>query len=587
MLKVSIFDEGEKHIYGLETVQYRTLDKIELSCGKNDWASFGLLIEDTEDMVVCTDGCNAFSPTGKTPVYRVEFEIDNIKTKINLVGTVTDDDGIPKADILLNDSYAFVERGKGQQLWLECSTDKFTADGDFFGFAKIYRHEMFGKEQLCFEKPVKLHIYNYLMKEPSDYRLHLDLWQHNSNIARKHEVKLWSEEHFEIIEEYVKTLAELGQKSVTAIVSEIPWSGQRAYNYPLCKSDFYEYSMVSVKKDKNRYSYDFGTLKKYIELCFKYGINKEIEVFGLSGIWQDKENGFVNDINGFPEDIRIRYYDTQSGEYAYFTEARQIEDYLLHLRMFFIENGYMDIVRVIADEPDDEERYAKTIAELKRIVPEFKFKAAINHFEFAEKFGDDITDIVPAFYYACENHAMLSEWRERRGGRLSSYVCCQPLIPNTFVCSSAVESRVLGIVSRYLNFDGILRWSYTAWPQNPRERLSFKYPIWRAGDCNFVYPGNNGKPLKSLRWKYLKRAVEDYELLESYARKFGEDKMKALCRSVIKTEKIEDFNIYESRKEAEELYSVNYGEYQRMREKILYALETKKGEHNDEKNDRI
>lgn len=573
MLKASIFDEGEKYIYGLENVKYRTMEKIELSCGKNDWAAFGLLLENTDDMLICVDESNAFAPVGRVTAYRVEFKIEHINTDVSLVGVVTDDDGVQKADILLNDSYAFVERGKGQQLWLECRADKRAEEGDFSGFIRIYQHEMFEKEQLCFEKSVKLHIYNYIMKNPSDYRLHLDLWQHNSNIARKHEVKLWSREHFTVVEEYVKTLAELGQKAVTAIVSEIPWSGQRAYNVPLYKSDFYEYSMVGVKKDQNGYTYDFSILKKYIELCFKYGIDREIEVFGLSGIWMDEENGFVINIKNFPEDIRVRYYDVESGGYAYFTEAKQIEDYLLHLRTFFIENGYMKIVRVISDEPDDEERYAKTMAELKRIVPEFKFKAAINHFEFVEKFGDNITDIVPAFYYACEHCKMLADWKKRTGGRLSSYVCCQPSIPNTFVCSSAAESRVIGIISRYLNFDGILRWSYTAWPQNPRERLSFKYPLWRAGDCNFVYPGNNGKPLKSLRWKYMKRAVEDYELLESYARRFGEEEMKKLCRKVIKVEKMEDFNIYVSRKEAEELYSIDYREYQCMREYILSRLE--------------
>lgn len=576
MLKVSVFDEGEKYIYGLENVKFRTMEEIELSCGKNDWAAFGLLLENTDDMLVCIDENNAFAPIGRAPIFRIEFILNNIQTEVRLVGTVTDDDGAEKADILLNDSYVFAERKKGQQIWLECRTDINTEAKDVLGCIRIYSHEMFEKEQLCMEKQVKLHIYNYVMKDPVDYRLHLDLWQHNSNIARKHEVKLWSDEHFGIIEEYIKTLAELGQKSVTAIVSEIPWSGQRAYNIPLYKSDFYEYSMVKVSKDGGNYIYDFSILKKYIDLCFKYGIDREIEVFGLTGIWTDSENGYVLGIKEYPDDIRIRYYDAETEEYCYFTESGQIEDYVLHLRAFFDENGYTDILRVIADEPEDTARYEETIAEMKRLAPDFKFKAAINHFEFAEKFGDIITDIVPAFYYACENYKMLTEWKKRSGGKLSSYICCQPEIPNTFVSSSAVEIRVVGIMSRYLNFDGILRWSYTAWPQKPREKLSFKYPLWKAGDGNFVYPGNNAKPLKSLRWKHLKRAVEDYELLEEYSEKFGEKKMRELCKSVIKTDKAEDFNIYSSKKDAKELFSTDYNDYTNMRSYILSGLEEKK-----------
>lgn len=41
----------------------------------------------------------------------------------------------------------------------------------------------------------------------------LDLWQHNANIARMHEVERYSDEHMAVLEHYVQSLAALGQKA--------------------------------------------------------------------------------------------------------------------------------------------------------------------------------------------------------------------------------------------------------------------------------------------------------------------------------------------------------------------------------------
>ena len=93
------------------------------------------------------------------------------------------------------------------------------------------------------------------------------------------------------------------------------------------------------------------------------------------------------------------------------------------------------------------------------------------------------------------------------------YVCCRPHYPNTFLKSHLLESRFICILTSLLNLDGFLRWNYTVWPENPRQDLLFRSPGWLAGDMNFVYPGNNGSPLLSLRYKALLRGIEDFELM--------------------------------------------------------------------------
>ena len=55
-----------------------------------------------------------------------------------------------------------------------------------------------------------------------------------------------------------------------------------------------------------------------------------------------------------------------------------------------------------------------------------------------------------------------------------------------------------------------MRWSYTCWPQYPRDNLCYR---WTAGDTCLVYPSAGGEPLLSLRYFALRRGVLDADIL--------------------------------------------------------------------------
>lgn len=96
------------------------------------------------------------------------------------------------------------------------------------------------------------------MPRPEDYKIYLDLWQHNSNLARYYGVDLWSDEHFEHIERAVAMLARLGQKSVTVLLGDCPWQGWGCHLMQSTPAELYEYSLARIEKDENgRYVYDF------------------------------------------------------------------------------------------------------------------------------------------------------------------------------------------------------------------------------------------------------------------------------------------------------------------------------------------
>ncbi len=553
---------------------------VSLFAGKNDEAFCNLLVR-ADDRATLSVGENAaFSKYGMYENFRVSAVCSNpqISVSCKIVGKVPDDAGVNTSDIILNQDYIEMERYTGQQVMILTSVPAEADAGDCTVTVNVYRHIGFAPETLVQSFEMPLHVYDYTVPETKDYRFHLDLWQHNSNIARKHDVMLYSDEHFAVIESYVKSLAAVGQKAVTVIASEIPWSGQRSYkvsNYP---SDLYEYNMIRVTRKNGVFEYDYSVMQRYIDLCFANGIDREIEVFGLINIWDDAQLGFGKACTEDPDAVRIRYYDADEGIYRYMDSNEQLAGYVKSLEQYFISTNQIQYVQIVADEPDNVEKYRKSLNRLKEAAPAFFYKVAINHIEFIEEFGDSISDIVPTINFVADKAEYLSKRAKTSKGRTLLYVCCGPDYPNTFLQSPAYEIEVIGYFIYKIGLDGFLRWNYTVWPENPRERLSFRAPGWKAGDTNFVYPGHNGKVLLSLRWYYLKRAIVNYELLSRAAEM--DSKIADQIYDTVFVEKDPAAFKTTTRtaigcKQPEELYAQSPENYLNARKMLLEALEGK------------
>ena len=583
-LKVKMVEESYKYKQG-ETIDFNSTN-ISLLTGKRDWAGFQILLQADQWYTLSTGENTVFSPRmfesmhgHKTHpcIVRVKVSVNGLpeaEVKLWHIGLIEDDDGILKADVLLHDEAVFVEYGRIQSVWSEISVPEHAAPGVYRGVVQVFTHTMFEDEQIADEVDFTLTVKNVVLPRPTEYTFYLDLWQHLSNIARKHEVQLWSEEHFKVLETYIQSLGELGQKAVTLVASEIPWSGQGCFRVSDYLSNLFEYSMIRVsKKSTGEFEYDFSVVERYINLCFQYGINQEIEVFGLVNIWIDEECGYGTIAQDYPDAIRIRYFDEQDGCWKFIRVSSEIKQYIKALENFFIEKNLIDRVRIVADEPSDIVLYKERISLLREIAPSFRYKTAINHAEFIGEFHDVIDDFVPILPCVVEGWEKLNVLRDRINGRLLWYVCCFPDMPNTFIRSPLLESRFIGLFTAYMGFDGFLRWNYTVWPENPRQRIAYWHPMWKAGDMNFVYPAQDGRPLLTLRYKNLKRGIEDFELIQRLkeSHKNSEAVLDSIWSKLLKTTDISDFDPSKEKK-ADELYSLNYEDYQWVRETLLDEL---------------
>ncbi len=553
---------------------------IGLVTARNQEAAFQILLKADEDFLLSVSASTCFDKKGHLETVRlsVVFDIEDgeaIGSRMNLIGFIEDDDRLPKADILLNQEDVHVEKGSLQPVWVEFGIPSALKAGEYSGRVEFYRHKGFEAEEKAGTVSFTLDVKNVTLPDPAEYSFYLDLWQHNSNIARKHEVPLWSDAHFEVMEKYVSSLGALGQKAVTVIASEIPWSGQFCYrdtNYP---SNLFEYSMVRVEKTADgRLSADFSIVDRYMELCAKYGINQEIEVFGLINIWMCEEEGFGKVIKDFSDGIRVRYLDKSDNCYKYINTIEDITTYIQLVEGHFKDAGVIGKVRVVADEPADVKVYLERLEFLKKIAPSFQYKAAINHAEFIRENSEDIQDFVPVLSEVCSEYDQIREMKQKIEGRLYWYVCCWPPVPNTFIRSNLLESFAIGWLTEYMGLDGFLRWNYTVWPENPRERLSFRYPVWSAGDTNFVYPANNGQPLLSLRYKALLKGIQAYELLAMLKKSDPKAKelMDAAFGKILKFKEVSGIKL-EQGSTIDSLISLDYKDYQDAAALIMSGLQ--------------
>lgn len=576
MIKLGLVGEQFKVIEG-SVIDYTFPESGKLTVHglKNSRVSFQLLLQSDEEFLLAISANPAFWKKGPINNLRTEVALAGIETEQLIVGLMEDDDRQLKADPLLHQETIHVPAWQKQAVWIEAKLPETLPAGEYTGKVRVFSHSMFEDETLAGELPFSIQVHDVTMPKPQERIFYLDLWQHCANIARKHEVTLWSDEHFQILEGYVESLAALGQKAISVIASEIPWSGQRTFQDRLCDSDLFEYSMIKIRRDKDgNFHYNYSAMDRYIQLCMKHGIDEEIEVFGLCNIWLGPEGGF----HAFPElidDIRLRYLDEATGTYRFIRDLSQIEDYIRALEAHFTEGGLLPKVRVLADEPADTELYLKRLAWLRQTAPGFLYKAAINHIEMLEEQPPQLVDYVPIFPFLCHYAERLPELREKVGGKFLYYVCCGPKRPNTFLRSPLAESRLIPLLAAFMGLDGFLRWNYTVWPEHPRDSIIYRPVIFPAGDTNFVYPASSGKPILTLRYKALDKGIEDFELLKMVQTRCAnwQEIHQAYFALILKELDLKLHHPDEYNKEPEELYSLSETDYEKARLLLIEALE--------------
>ncbi len=397
-------------------------------------------------------------------------------------------DGKPYGDILDNVESISLQAGANRPVWITIDLPPDTPAGYYVGNLDILT------DSARLSVPVRLRVLPLTLPKPEHWSFHLDLWQHPQAVARWHDVPAWSEAHFQLLEAPMKRLAAAGQKTITCSIIEEPWNGQTYDRFP---------TMIEWrKKADGSWYYDYQIFDRWVSFMS--------DRCGL-------KNARIHCYSMLPWSLKFRYFDEKEnrsialglepGSPA-FDEywGRFLQDFTRHLEA----KGWLERTRIAVDERPDTQMVG-ALATLEKHAPRLKVASAINHPSELTMSVDDISPIITE----SENFKLPTLNQRRTAGRKTTfYVCTIPPVPNTFTFSPPAEAEWLPLFVSASGFDGMLRWAFNSWVENPL--VSTDFTTWPSGDCFLIYPGNRS----SLRFERLRDGIESFEkirLLREYA----------------------------------------------------------------------
>ncbi len=498
-------------------------------------------------------------------------------TEAFFVGLVPADLGdVLIADPLLPDESIEARPQCPQAVWLSIRFPAGAKPGRYSLPITLYRAHDLEDETVVSQATVIVDLQGVTLPEPRHFTHHLDLWQHPTGLARGHAVPLWSESHWELIERYAREMARLGQKAITIIASDAPWAGQRCRRNPEYPSTLHEYNIVGISRGRDgALRFDFSRLDRYIEIYMGLGIDREIGVIGVLAAWDEE---FGHPLCDHPDNIRLSCYDEATGCITWLRTQAELGRYLAALREHLVQRGWWDITRFLADEPSDAALFRQRVDFLKSVCPGAKIKVPANRVGLVEPFLNDVNDWIPQLEGIGANVEGFLRARDAvqaRGDRFSWYVCCHPARPNNFITSPSIEARFQGWYTAWAGLDGFLRWAFTCWPADPWRRPGWRFPDWKTGDMFLVYPGRDGRPVRSLRTETLLMGIQDFELI-ALARRQAKEKpalrqaLDAAFARVVRGALADFVNLADKRPES--LYSLDPADYDAARQLIVSCL---------------
>lgn len=330
--------------------------------------------------------------------------------------------------------------------------------------------------------PVEITVVPRTLPAVKDWAFHLDFWQHPDSVARWHDVPLWSHAHIELLKSYYRLLADMGQHAVTVALIDEPWAHQTY--------DDFKTTVQATKHADGSWSYDYTAFDKLVEAATAAGLDGQIDCYSMLS-WP----------------LKFRYFDAASNRSVapvMQPDSAAYEDFWGHLLADFCKHlkakGWLARTKMAMDERPDK-LVKPALAILRKYAPDLEMVMACNA---PSNLTEEMFDVSYSYDHAA-GLAPHAAARRQKGRYTTFYVCCGPERPNTFMTSDPAESEWLAPFTAAMGFDGLLRWAWMSWVDDPFTSQDFT--SWPTGDTSLVYPG----PRLSLRALLVRDGIETFE----------------------------------------------------------------------------
>lgn len=351
------------------------------------------------------------------------------------------------------------------------------------------------------------------VKLPPQELIHIN-WFHSDCLASYYNVPVFSEEYWLITENFIKNAVSHGVNCILTPLFTPPLDTKEGGERPTVQ-------LVGVKRGRNyKYSFDFTLLDRWVDMCLRNDV-KYFELSHLFTQWGAKHAPKImaETSQGIK---RIFGWETAASSRAYMNFLSQFG---AALKEYTDSKGITDMCLVhCSDEPglDDISYYKKASDAIRKYFSAYEHIDALSDYDFYKKglIGTPIPE-----------EGSIEEFKDNVP-KLWTYYCCgqyRDNLPNRFFAMPSIKHRILGVLLYKFNCTGFLQWGFNFYYSQYSIRLIDPFTetdaggAFPSGDSFIVYPGENGKPIPSLRQKVFYDAIQDISALKALENKYSRE----------------------------------------------------------------
>ena len=378
-------------------------------------------------------------------------------------------------------------------------------------FVPVHSGTLLPKEGLeAVEATVELEVIDACLPEQTTK---VTQWFYCDCLQSYYGTEAFDERHWQIIEEFMRTAVKNGINTILTPLLTPPLDTAVGGERPTTQ-------LVKIKKEKERYSFDFSRLERWVALCDRLGV-KYFEVNHMFTQWGAACcPKVVAEVNGREE--RIFGWDTPSTGEEYKSFLSQLIPAFLE-KMKSLNGADKRCYFHLSDEPSEKHlANYKAVRELfLPLVEGYPVIDALSHVEF---FDQGLVEIpVPS-----SSH--IAPFLERDIRERWTYYCLgMGKESNRFFCFPSYRNRILGAQMYKFGVKGFLHWGYNFYFS---QFSHYEIDPWictdgdgfaPSGDPFVVYPGKDGSCVESLRLRVFADALQDQRALELCESLYGKD----------------------------------------------------------------
>ena len=345
-------------------------------------------------------------------------------------------------------------------------------------------------------------------------RLIYTRWFYADCIAKQHNVEIYSEKHWELIDKYLAAASDVGVNMILVPTHTPPLDTAVGTVRPCVQ-------LVDIEKNGDTYTFDFSKFHRFITLCKNNGI-QYYEIAHMFSQWGAKcaPNIMVTE-NGKTDYLFGWHVPADSPEYLCF-----LKQYVKAISMELQKEGIAENTYFhISDEPTLENMasYQKAADIFRPLIGSSKTFDALSNYEFYERGLVECPVTSVGHIQEFLTHSIPNQW---------VYYCCGPekVFTNCFLSMPSYRTRILGFLLYKYDIKGFLHWGFnfynsalSLYPINPYLTTSADRHL-PSGDPFIVYPGRDAV-YPSIRGEVTFEAIQDMNTCFALEKYIGRDRV--------------------------------------------------------------